>query len=332
MKKAADALSTENMSDNEKNDISDDTCDTCDVSPSKDTGDVCDTPAIKEPELDVHDSPGKIFKKIKTNHTTYYPDPVEKLHHYPEQHSEFVYNMSKIKGNAVIFNMTTFERSTGLDPREGSDKDAKEIKDVFIKLGFIVDRYDDISKLEMMEVVESVASNAKNLSCFVCFILSHGEDGIVFARDGRVKIKKLTGVFEGSDWNGKPKLFFIQACQGDEYMDGVDCVDAPGRQSKTISLPSQSDFLYAYSTVSGFYSWRNTSNGSWFIQTLCQILRQHAHEMTLLRMLTRVNYYISGRKSNTRESETNNKRQIASIVSQLRKDLYFFPPNGPIDI
>ena len=30
--------------------------------------------------------------------------------------------------------------------------------------------------------------------------------------------------------------------------------------------PLYSDFLLAHSTVSGYYSWRNTVQGSWFIQ------------------------------------------------------------------
>ena len=32
--------------------------------------------------------------------------------------------------------------------------------------------------------------------------------------------------------------------------------------------PLHADFLIAHSTVNGFYSWRNTVQGSWFIQVL----------------------------------------------------------------
>ena len=34
--------------------------------------------------------------------------------------------------------------------------------------------------------------------------------------------------------------------------------------------PDESDFLLAYSTVPGYYSYRNTVDGSWYIQILCQ--------------------------------------------------------------
>ena len=32
------------------------------------------------------------------------------------------------------------------------------------------------------------------------------------------------------------------------------------------------DFLISHSTISGYYSWRNTAAGSWFIQSLVHIL------------------------------------------------------------
>ena len=51
-------------------------------------------------------------------------------------------------------------------------------------------------------------------------------------------------------------------------MDGVEPdsgsmeVDGPP-ESNDISLPTEADFLYAYSTVPGYYSWRNSARGSW---------------------------------------------------------------------
>ena len=55
-------------------------------------------------------------------------------------------------------------------------------------------------------------------------------------------------------------------------MDGIDVADGSGddridgpadNRPKCISLPVESDFLFAYSTVPGNYSWRNEGNGSW---------------------------------------------------------------------
>ena len=55
-------------------------------------------------------------------------------------------------------------------------------------------------------------------------------------------------------------------------MDSVDATDGPApdatdgpadNRTNDISLPIESDFIYAYSTVPGYYSWRNSRNGSW---------------------------------------------------------------------
>ena len=48
----------------------------------------------------------------------------------------------------------------------------------------------------------------------ICAILSHGEEGLIYGTDGTVSIKELATIFQVDALHGKPKLFFIQACQG----------------------------------------------------------------------------------------------------------------------
>lgn len=89
-------------------------------------------------------------------------------------------------------------------------------------------------------------------------ILSHGEQGIIFAKDGAYKPDdSLWGQFTGDKCitlAGKPKLFFIQACQGDRFDGGVQLqrrstqVDGSGSSFK---IPIYADFLIAYSTIPG---------------------------------------------------------------------------------
>ena len=75
----------------------------------------------------------------------------------------------------------------------------------------------------------------------------------------------------------QPKLFFLQACQGSRMDSGVAApAPAPSRTSTdsfaSYRTPLHADFLLAHSTVAGFYSWRNTVQGSWFIQVLGRAL------------------------------------------------------------
>ena len=61
------------------------------------------------------------------------------------------------------------------------------------------------------------------------------------------------------------------------------------------------------------------------MQSLIKVFEENAKHMDILQMLTRVNAILSTRKSQTYNRISSNKMQIASIVSMLRKELYFFP-------
>ena len=56
---------------------------------------------------------------------------------------------------------------------------------------------------------------------FVLVLLTHGSSGSIFGTDGeKVSIDDITTKFDGSHCphlQNKPKMFFIQACQGREF-------------------------------------------------------------------------------------------------------------------
>lgn len=73
----------------------------------------------------------------------------------------------------------------------------------------------------MMQKLTAVAlEDHSKYDCFVCCILSHGELDCVSGINGlTVKISKLMTNLQARSCPslaGKPKLFFIQACQGDK--------------------------------------------------------------------------------------------------------------------
>lgn len=121
----------------------------------------------------------------------------------------------------------------------------------------------------------------------VC-VLSHGEKGCVFGTDGgKVLLKELTDPFtsgRASTLAGKPKLFFIQACQGDGYQKGYrPCSREDENRKKEAwqadasipdeTVPELADFLIGMSTVEECKSFRNTLTGSIYIQELCKQLK-----------------------------------------------------------
>lgn len=161
--------------------------------------------------------------------------------------------------------------------------------------------------------------------CFLCVMLSHGENGVIYAVDKDIELQSLIQPFKfNRTLAGKPKLFFIQACRGTNYMEGIDT--NPFKVEYVSKIPMEADFLIAYSTVEGFYSWRNSNSGSWYMQSLCTILEEYGSKLEMMQILTavnrRVSYYF---ESNTNDPEFNGKKQVPCIVSMLTKELYFKP-------
>ncbi|KXJ20965.1 caspase-3 [Exaiptasia diaphana] len=241
-----------------------------------------------------------------------------------------MYKMDKTpRGVAVIINNKSFLPASGMHryPRNGTDVDRDALDKVFQKLGFNTLVYNDQSVYEIQKIFKSLAArDYSKENALIVSILTHGEEGILYATDGTIQIRDMMRWFKGTNLVGKPKIFIFQACQGHEYMDGVDATDAPPAD-KRVQIPVEADFLYAYSTVPGYYSWRNSVNGSWFIQSIAEVFDKYAKTTDLLTMMTRVNALVATYQSRTNDPYSDRKKQIPSIVSMMRKDFYFYPEN-----
>nr|KAG5709857.1 hypothetical protein BaRGS_032681 [Batillaria attramentaria] len=99
-------------------------------------------------------------------------------------------------------------------------------------------------------------------------------------------------------------------------------------------IPTEADFLMAYSVVpgvyalfvGGFYAWRNSTRGSWFVQALHDVFRDNWQRMDLLTMMTRVCKKVAyDFESNASKEFMNRKKQIPCITSMLTRDVYFTP-------
>ncbi|CAL8096736.1 unnamed protein product [Orchesella dallaii] len=76
----------------------------------------------------------------------------------------------------------------------------------------------------------------------------------------------------------------------------------------------------------GFYSWRNSRNGSCFIQALCKIFNEHAHNRDVLSMLTLVNRQVAlNYESKSKDQNQNMKKQIPHVCHTLMRDVYLHP-------
>ncbi|KAI2651550.1 Caspase-7 [Labeo rohita] len=209
--------------------------------------------------------------------------------------------------------------------------DENLLSTTFKSLGFHVQVEKDLSANEMIGALRKVSKeNHADNSCFVCVLMSHGEEGTILGSDERwIPVKTLTSLMTSDlcpSLCDKPKLFFLQACRGLEYDPGVeaDSVGSPGEFFGISDVP-EVDFLCCYSTVEGYYSWRNPERGSIFIHELCKML-MNCH-LEISQILTRVNHYVANYfQSNTRDPDTNRKRQMPCFASRLTKDFYLHVP------
>lgn len=143
----------------------------------------------------------------------------------------------------------------------------------------------DLSQLQEFRVQEWSDSGFNDLQqppehgdAFICCILSHGEIGVVFGTDWKpLRIKQITKAFKATDQSaltGKPKVFLIQACQGPNIQRGVLLKDMEADSYPPLSIPEEADVLLAVATVEDHKAFRHTIDGSWFVQSVCQQLKE----------------------------------------------------------
>ncbi|XP_067279478.1 caspase 21, apoptosis-related cysteine peptidase [Pseudorasbora parva] len=236
------------------------------------------------------------------------------------------YRTHKKIGKCLIISNEHFPGSPRLQ-RRGCSVDERLLSSTFKSLGFNVQVEKNLSANEMINVMRKVSKeNHTDNSCFVCVLMSHGEEGTILGSDQRwIPVKTLTSLMTSDlcpSLQDKPKLFFFQACRGLEFDPGVeaDSEEAPG-EFFGISDVAEVDFLCCYSTVEGYYSWRNPDTGSVFISELCEMLKD-CH-LEIIQILTRVNHRVAYHfQSYTTDLETNSKRQMPCFASRLTKGFY----------
>uniref|UniRef100_A0A8C3SPT1 Caspase-6 n=1 Tax=Chelydra serpentina TaxID=8475 RepID=A0A8C3SPT1_CHESE len=245
------------------------------------------------------------------------------------------------RGVALIFNHEQFYWHLTLPDRRGTLADRDNLKRSLTELGFEARCFDDLKAEEVLQNIYDVSmDNHSDADCFVCVFLSHGEDNHVYAYDAKIKVQTVTNMFRGDKCPslvGKPKIFIIQACRGDKHDDPViaqDAVDSTVDKSNVnetevdaaaiYTLPAGADFLMCYSVAEGYYSHRETLNGTWYIQDLCEMIRKYGSSLEFTELLTLVNRKVSYRKVDMcRDINAIGKKQIPCFASMLTKKLHF---------
>ncbi|CAB1336597.1 unnamed protein product, partial [Coregonus sp. 'balchen'] len=229
-------------------------------------------------------------------------------------------------GHCLIINNVDFEPQSELNNRTGSNIDCDKLERRFKSLNFIVLVKTNLKQKQIRQELSALSKkDHSQYDCCVVIMLSHGTEvshnrfpGAVHGVDGpNVPVQRITNYLNGQNCpslQGKPKLFFIQACGGGERDTGFEVTpdeDGPcigGTDDQTDAMPISS---------SSYVSWRDTKAGSWYVETLDNILEDNAATDDLVTMLMMVNHDVS------QNSAKGLYKQMPGSFNFLRKLLYF---------
>lgn len=241
----------------------------------------------------------------------------------------------KPRGTCLIINNCEFKGN--VPQRWGSEIDVDRMKRLFTDLHFRVEVYGDLTAQEMRTLLRNTAKDdtQHHSDCLVVIIMSHGWNGWIMGSDEQM-IHTFGDVCEEfSNANcealqGKPKVFFVQACQGDKVdkghravMDEADATysfrTAPyfAPQERTTTF---SDVFVAEATIPDHVAQRNALNGSWFVKAIFDVFRKNAHNTHLVDLMEMVSEQVMSTTNINEVRQTPHYRLMG-----WRKKLYFRP-------
>ena len=237
-----------------------------------------------------------------------------------------IYSMkSKPHGLCLIINNKTFNshvtnsnlsQTFSFKEREGSNKDVNELIKTFQRLHFITCLHENLNFNDFNEVLNIYASSSHSkFDCFICFVMSHGHQGYIYTIEGlSISQSHITQRFQSNKCptlTNKPKLFFFQACQGNNPIEGVQ---SNNLEQNSVTTSLEADYLIAHSTVPGYLAYRSRLEGSWFITSIIECLNKRVEkDEDIQSILVRVNHQMSDKPL----------KQMPMTVSTLRKKLIF---------
>ncbi|XP_059086562.1 caspase b-like isoform X1 [Tigriopus californicus] len=205
------------------------------------------------------------------------------------------------KGFLLILNQKDFSKASNFDNRDGTERDEVELLRTMGRYGCAANDRLVLTNLKAKEILprikKAIDGDFEGYDYIMVTILSHGErvddKDYILGVDGQKeslnrirkevvqapKLKKL-----------KLKLFLVQACRGKEPQRMI-CNDSSSTL-RTLDLnsvsPACKDWIIFHSTVPEYISYRNSREGTYFIQLLCKELDVHGGSMELLTLLNRV--------------------------------------------
>jgi len=243
------------------------------------------------------------------------------------------YVMQGVK-KLVVLNHKNFHPRLKLNTRRGTEIDVKAIESSFKPLGWDVDVLNDCTTSQIRDAILRIQISEEDICALAIFILSHGEDnGTVFAQDGLYRVDHDILYPLAADkcpiLAGKPKMIFVQACQGQDTDSGTSVTTHRKRHTSsdntaTYKIPNYADFVIFQASFWQHYSFRSGDTGSWFIQALCSKVDESEANDAFFDILLDVSHSVALHKESNvpQKSHLDKKKQVPLLYSTMLRKLY----------
>jgi hypothetical protein len=255
------------------------------------------------------------------------------------------YNMNhKQRGKALVINIRTYNPNPDkLNERVWSVKDVENLQHTLGYLEFDFKLCQNFTKSQIEHEIKEMASSVdhSNSDCFLCVVMSHGNEDKIVTSDNKVMSFEeiMAPIKSCASLSDKPKLFFFQACRGDNEMENPrersrSDSSAEGMTDSAINSDSldtnkktrsnaESDLLVYNATLPKHYAFGTENSGTYFIKSVCEVLndayKNLPNNLPLSQMITKIN-------QNVEKTEI----QVADPIYRLKKEVYFTPKNVSI--
>ena len=277
-----------------------------------------------------------------------------------------MYNMEHEKrGIALVININKYDQTPkekeGPKERVWSEKDVKNLTHTLEYLEFDLRKEENLTKTELEKLLKEQAEKShKNFDCFLCVVMSHGIRDHIVTRDNQlISFDEIMAPIKScSTLLNKPKMFFFQACRGENELESIDwkppltisqsrtssaSLTKPVEQmtdlNKFLKLPPiqakkseyESDLLVYYSTLPNHLSWsRDPKEGTLFIKSVCDVFKDaYANlpkNVSLAQMINKINEELSSKKVEINNVDGQKEIvQVAQAISTMKRDVYFLP-------
>ena len=207
-----------------------------------------------------------------------------------------------------------------------TDNDESNLIQTFRYLGYTVEVYRDCTRVRILEILEAVRQrDHRQLDSFVCCILTQGNEGIVNGSDGKpVQVHDVMEMLNEQNCEtlvGKPKMFFIEACQQGNWGEAAAQRDLYSSEAESFLRINEIDFLFSYATPWGHIASRDEDKGSWYVSELCRVLCSSSTHLSLCDMLKEVHRVVSTKYQCTHESQV--YQPGPELSHTLQRNIYF---------